>query len=166
MKMRERISFLDIALRRAISPACLRPAHFLWAIFLGLSSGHAGARVTLFADVVQASGLSSKGVQVSLAGPRASVMEISLDEIMIEDRRWRDLRFSCPVVHVDGGMIQCDDGMLRIGRAASLPVSFFFSAPGSQKIKNALVTARARVKEHTMATTPAYEWCRSRHRDR
>lgn len=129
MKMRERISFLDIALRRAISPACLRPAHFLWAIFLGVSSGHAGARVTLFADVVQASGLSSKGVQVSLAGPRASVMEISLDEIMIEDRRWRDLRFSCPVVHVDGGMIQCDDGMLRIGRAASLPVSFRLSAP-------------------------------------
>lgn len=91
---------------------------------------YAGARITLSADNVQNSFLDSKSIQVSLAGPRASVLEIKLDEVAIEEQRWRDLRFSCPVFQIKEGTVRCEDGVLRIARMAPLPVMFRFSPSG------------------------------------
>jgi len=76
------------------------------AIFLVISSGHAVARITLSVDAVQASFLDSRGVQVSLSGSPTPALDIRLDEIAIEGRRWRNLQLSCPVFHVSGGIVR------------------------------------------------------------
>ncbi len=131
--MRERACFFrapgnGAAPRGAMSPARLLIS-LLPAIFLVISGESAGARVTLSADAVQASFLDFRGVQVSLSGSPAPVVEITLDEIAIEGRRWRNLHFSCPVFQVSGGMVRCDDGVLRIAKSEPLHVAFRFSAP-------------------------------------
>ncbi|PTR16946.1 hypothetical protein C8R31_10199 [Nitrosospira sp. Nsp2] len=91
-------------------------------------SAYAESRITLSIDDVQSPFLNSKGVQVSLAGSRASVLEIKLGEMEVQGKSWRDLRFSCAKFQVTGSAGRCEKGVLRVSPAPPLPVAFLFSS--------------------------------------
>ena len=101
------------------------------SFFIAISSAYAEPRITLSIDDVQSIGspaLNSKGIHVSLTGPRASVLEIKLGEIVVQGTSWRNLRFSCGNFQVAGGVVQCEGGMLTVSASTPLPVAFKFSA--------------------------------------
>lgn len=106
----------------------IKLAKILTPFLLASSSAFAEPRITLSIDDVQSPFINSKGIQVSLTGPRASVLEVKLGEIAVQGKSWRDVRLSCAKFQVSGGAVRCDEGVLRVARAPSLPVAFLFSA--------------------------------------
>lgn len=97
---------------------------FLAATF----SAHADPAITLSVDDVRSPFLNAKGIQASLTGPKASLLEVQLGEVAVQGKVWRDLRFSCHKFQVADGLIRCDEGVLRLASSAPLPVSFRFSS--------------------------------------
>src|SRR6188768_1126774 len=91
------------------------------AFFIAISSAYAAPLVTLSVDDVHSPLLNAKGIQASLAGPRASVLEITLGEVAVQGKIWRNLRFSCHTFQFSEGLISCDDGVLRLSKSASIP---------------------------------------------
>ncbi|BCT68767.1 hypothetical protein [Nitrosospira sp. NRS527] len=98
------------------------------ALFIGTLSAYAGPLITLSADDVHNPFLNAKGVQVSLTGPQASLLEVRLDEVAIQGKVWRNLHFSCHKFQVANDWIRCEDGVLKLSGSAPLPVSFDFSS--------------------------------------
>ncbi|MBA4142322.1 MAG: hypothetical protein H0X43_04790 [Nitrosospira sp.] len=98
------------------------------AFFVAITYAHAGPRVTLSIGDVHSPVLNVGGVQVSLSGSNGSLLEIKLDEITVEGKTWRDLQFTCPGFDFAKGVLQCDDGVLRMSRSAAFPVTFHFSS--------------------------------------
>jgi hypothetical protein len=65
------------------------------SFFIAISSAYAEPRITLSIGDIRSIGspaLNSKDIQVSLTGPRASVLEIKLEEIVVQGTSWRNLR--------------------------------------------------------------------------
>jgi hypothetical protein len=101
------------------------------SFFIAISSAYAEPRITLSIGDIRSIGspaLNSKDIQVSLTGPRASVLEIKLGEIVVQGTSWRNLRFSCGNFEVVGGAVQCEGGTLTVSASTPLPVAFKFSA--------------------------------------
>src|SRR5688500_11560131 len=89
----------------------------LTPFLIASTSAYSEPRITLSIDDVQSPFLNSKGVQVSLTGPRGSVLEVKLGEMLVQGKSWRDVRFSCPRFQVTGGAIRCEEGVLRVPRS-------------------------------------------------
>lgn len=98
------------------------------AFFIAISSAYAAPLITLSVDNVHSPLLNAKGIQVSLAGPRASVLEITLGEVAVQGKIWRNLRFSCHTFQFSGDLISCDDGVLRLSKSAPIPATFHYSS--------------------------------------
>ena len=98
------------------------------AFFIAISSAYAAPLITLSVDDVHSPLLNAKGIQASLAGPRASVLEITLGEVAVQGKIWRNLRFSCHTFQFSEGLISCDDGVLRLSKSASIPATFHYSS--------------------------------------
>src|ERR1044071_5480405 len=100
------------------------------SFFIAISSADAEPRITLSIDDIQSiesPALNSKDIHVSLTGPRASVLEIKLGEIVVQGASWRNLRFSCGIFQVARGVVQCEEGVLTVSASTPLPVAFRFS---------------------------------------
>ena len=98
------------------------------AFFSAFISVHAAPLVTLSADDVRSPLSDIKGVQISLTGPQASSLDITLAELAIQGKTWRNVRFSCHRFRVNNGVIRCEDGTVRASGSAPLPVTFHFSS--------------------------------------
>ncbi|SHL18010.1 hypothetical protein SAMN05216428_101360 [Nitrosospira sp. Nsp11] len=130
------------------------------ALFIGTLSAYAGPLITLSADDVHSPFLNAKGVQVSVTGPQASLLEVRLDEVAIQGKVWRDLHFSCHKFQVANDWIRCEDGLLKLSRSAPLPVSFDFSSRNKTldiKIKTASGGAAAGWRLSAQWGKPAWE---------
>jgi hypothetical protein len=62
----------------------IKLVEILTPFLIASSSVYADPRITLSIDDVQSPFLNSKGVQVSLTGPRASVLEVKLGEMLVQ----------------------------------------------------------------------------------
>ncbi len=98
------------------------------AFFIGVSSAYAAPLITLSVDDVHSPFLSAKGIQASLTGPRASLLEIKLGEVAVQGKIWRNLRFFCHTFQFSEDLISCEDGVLRLSRSAPIPATFHYSS--------------------------------------
>ena len=98
------------------------------AFFIAISSAYAAPHITLSVDDVHSPFLSIKGIQASLGGPRASLLEIKLGEVAVQGKIWRSLRFSCHTFQFSEELISCDDGVLRLFKSAPVPATFHYSS--------------------------------------
>src|SRR5688500_5925683 len=98
------------------------------AFFSAFISVHAAPLITLSADDVRSPFSDIKGVQISLTGSQAPSLDITLNELAIQGKTWRNVRFSCHKFRANDGVIRCEDGTLKALRSAPLPVTFHFSS--------------------------------------
>ena len=95
--------------------------------FAVIFSAYAAPQVTLSLDDIRSPVFSAKAIQVSLAGPQMSILEVKLGEVAVQGKTWRNLRFSCHTFQFSKDFIRCDDGVLRLSKSVTVPAAFNFS---------------------------------------
>src|SRR5688500_17627418 len=98
-------------------------------VFFAVTSfAYADPVITLSIDDVRHPLLKTAGIQASLTGSKESLLDIQLDEVAIQGKVWRGLRFSCHKFQIDDGLVRCDEGVLTSATSAPLLISFQFSS--------------------------------------
>jgi hypothetical protein len=97
-------------------------------IFAVTSYAYADPVITLSIDDVRSPFLNTTGVQASLTASKESLLDVQLDEVAIQGKVWRGLRFSCRKFQIDDGLVRCNKGVLTSARSAPLLISFQFSS--------------------------------------
>ncbi len=98
------------------------------ASFAIILSAYADPQITLSLDDIHSPVLNAKAIQVRLTGPQMSLLEVQLDEVGIQGKIWRNLRFSCHTFQFSKDLISCEDGVLRLPKSAAIPAAFRFSS--------------------------------------
>lgn len=98
------------------------------AWFAIVFSACAAPLITLSVDDIHSPLLSARGIQASLTGSQASLLEIKLGEVAVQGKIWRNLRFSCHTFQFSQDLISCDDGVLRLSKSAPIPATFHYSS--------------------------------------
>ncbi|HEY6043862.1 MAG TPA: hypothetical protein VIU43_03090, partial [Nitrosospira sp.] len=99
----------------------------LLIFFVGIYAAHAEPPISLSAGDVHSPLFHVKGIQLSLAGTKASALNVQVNEVAIQGKVWRNLNFSCPRFQFADGLIRCGEGVLRLSRSVLLLVTFTFS---------------------------------------
>ncbi|MGG7055200.1 hypothetical protein [Nitrosomonas sp. ANs5] len=91
---------------------------YLWLAALAcLASVSAQAAIPSFTftfEKVQHPAFSARSVELHLTGAQMPHLEISLDELLVGERVWRNLRFSCDRLNLGHQSIDCDTGRLQL----------------------------------------------------
>ncbi|MXS85731.1 hypothetical protein ABO04_07380 [Nitrosomonas sp. HPC101] len=109
---------------RVSFPVCIcRSVIHLWLFFLIFAGcSVADATVPYFNFVlenIRHAAFKIHSASIKLTGIPSPVLEINLDELLAGDRKWRDIRLRCDQIRINRESIDCEAGILRIGRLSS-----------------------------------------------
>lgn len=92
------------------------------ACLVSVSAQAAIPSFTFTLEKVQHPAFSARSVEFHLSGAPMPHLEINLDELLIGESVWRNLRFSCERLNIGRQSIDCDGGQLQLA-GKHLPVS-------------------------------------------
>ena len=80
--------------------------------------------VSLSIEDVQSPAFSAKSIVAKLQGEPISSLNVVIGEVVLQGKRWKNIKLNCPVLRLEVGGVYCDKGMFK-GKK-SFPVSFSY----------------------------------------
>ncbi len=106
--------------------AILLPVFMCFLLVLTASAAY--PRLSLVFDDIQGPGFEARSIRIELTEEYSGArqLDISIDEITVQNDVWKNLSVSCFAFHLDHKEVQCADGFLKIPGLFSVPVSLHF----------------------------------------
>lgn len=86
------------------------------------------SQITFAVEDIQSPVFSAKGIQMKLSGENLSQLSFHINEVIAQERTWRDLSLTCDQFQLTDSLVDCTGGMLQITNSESLSVVFRYSS--------------------------------------
>lgn len=86
------------------------------------------SQITFSIEDIQSPVFSASGIQLKFSGDKLSQLSFHINEVVVQERTWRDLSLTCDQFQLTDSLVDCAGGMLQLTNTESLPVIFRYSS--------------------------------------